>query len=271
MIDRLPDNHESPSLIVGRLAAEDGTEAPEAFELKVLVSSETADAVAEWAAGAGGLRPDPHADPASGGCYTTTTLYLDTPALDVYYRREGFARRRFRLRRYGEDGWAHLECKTKSGDLVHKQRTAVPLAEASRLAGAHAENGWAGDWFHGRIAGRGLLPASMVTYRRAAFVGSCPEGPLRVTIDRQARSRLCVDPGEWTPRRVEAGEGVDVLGGSAIVELKYLAALPLPFKTLMKNLTLHPGSVSKYRLGREALGSPTPAGAAKGAAECRTG
>jgi hypothetical protein len=51
-------------------------------------------------------------------------------------------------------------------------------------------------------------------------------------------------------------EGVDVLGSDAVLELKYLTALPLPFKSLMRSLNLHPGSASKYRRGRDAAARP---------------
>jgi hypothetical protein len=259
VIDRLPDHHESPSLLGGRLSEGDAPPPPPGFELKFLLPAEMAEAVANWALSTDGgdLRLDPHGEAALGGAYTTTTLYLDTPALDVYYRREGFARRRYRIRRYGDASWVHLERKIKSGDEVRKQRCAVPLEEAPMVA-AGGGDGWGGHWFRARIGELGLRPASIVTYRRTAFVGACAEGPLRVTIDRDARSRLCTHDGEWVPDRLRDEEGADVLGGRAVVELKYLAALPLPFKTLMKNLTLHPGTVSKYRLGREVLGSPAP-------------
>lgn len=227
----------------------------QAFELKFFLTEEGAASVAAWALDAGGMRPDPHGNPALGGCYTTTTLYLDTDALDVYYRREGYAKRRYRVRRYGDDRSVHLECKSKSGDRVSKQRCAVPLEEA-RAAGNRGGSGdWVGSWFADRVAELGLKPASMVTYRRAAFIGTSELGPIRVTIDRAARARLCEPTGEWVPSRIGDGDGPDVLGGRAIVELKYLTALPVVFKSLMKNLTLHPASVSKYRLGREALGS----------------
>lgn len=254
MSERLDDHHESPSLLGGR--TEDGVVAPAAYELKFLLPTDTAAAVAEWALGPGGLRVDPHGDSARGGRYTTTTLYLDTPALDVYHRRAGYAKRRYRLRRYGDDQHAHLECKIKNGDLVRKRRSAVPLEQVALLDGATHADEWAGGWFHLRIAELGLRPASVVTYQRAAFVGSCDEGPLRVTIDRDARSRLCRGGREWDPVRLAEDEGVEVLGDRAVVELKYLTALPLPFKMLMKNLTMYPGGVSKYRLGREAIGLP---------------
>ncbi len=251
-------DHESPSLLGGRVDGPAGAPGPQAFELKFFLPEAGAAAVAAWAIGAGGMRPDPHGDPALGGCYTTSTLYLDTDALDVYYRREGYAKRRYRVRRYGEDRSVHLECKSKSGDRVSKQRSPVPLEEACFVGRAGEVEGWGGRWFAERIAALGLRPASVVTYRRAAFIGVSEQGPVRVTIDRAARACLCGPSMGWAPELIGEGEGPDVLGGRAIVELKYLTALPLVFKSLMKNLTLHPASVSKYRLGREALGSPAP-------------
>jgi len=240
-------------LVVGRASGESG--APLAYELKFLLPADVAGQVERWAVGEGGLSADRHGDSTRGGRYTTTTTYLDTAELDVFYRREGYARHRYRVRRYGDAGEVHLECKTKKGDLVRKQRTAVKCPELAQLDGNSPQD-WPGGWFARRAAELSLRPASMVTYQRAAFVGVCAEGPLRVTVDWDARCRLCRDRDEWLPQRLEHAEGADVLGGRAIVELKYLTALPLPFKSLMRKLTLEPGGVSKYRIGREVLGLP---------------
>ncbi|MDP1660756.1 MAG: VTC domain-containing protein [Phycisphaerales bacterium] len=254
---RMDRDHESPSLLGARLDGEAGAPVLQAYEVKFFLQEEGAAVVATWALEGGGMRPDSHGNPALGGCYTTTTLYLDTDALDVYYRREGYAKRRYRIRRYGDDATVHLECKSKSGDRVSKQRSAVSIDRALAFGRAGEPGNWAGRWFAERTADLGLKPASMVTYRRAAFIGLSEQGPVRVTIDRAVRARLCGPSCGWGPEMIPEGEGPDVLSGRAIVELKYLTAMPLVFKSLMKNLTLHPASVSKYRLGREALGSPT--------------
>ena len=60
------------------------------FELKFLVTEAVAARVAEWAARH--LAPDPHAGGSREDGYRVTSLYLDTPGLDVYHRRGSFGR-----------------------------------------------------------------------------------------------------------------------------------------------------------------------------------
>lgn len=260
MSDRDALHHESPSLLSGRsggtVSADNEAAGVRAYELKFHVPDRVAVEVEAWA-NASGMSVDPHGDPARGGVYDTTTLYLDTAALDVYHRRPGYARRKYRLRRYGADTAVHLECKTKRGDLVRKERTGIAGDELSLLADTVTPEAWGGHRFHGELSQRRLLPACIVAYTRLAFIGACPEGPLRVTIDRDARSVLRTD---WSLDLLEPGEGKPVLTGHAIVELKYLTAVPLPFKELLAKLTLNPGGVSKYRLSRAALGDVGVAG-----------
>ena len=77
----------------------DAAETP-AFEVKFLLSSAEAREVERRLRGR--LAPDPHADPALGGAYRVTSVYFDTPALDVYRRSDGYRRRKYRVRRYGD-------------------------------------------------------------------------------------------------------------------------------------------------------------------------
>lgn len=288
----------SPSLV-----ARGEADAP-AFELKFLVDEPTALAIEAWARRTMSL--DPHGSPALGGAYDTATLYLDTPELDVYHRSPSYKRRKFRIRRYGSAAWVSLEQKSKRGDRVRKRRSSVPLHELGLLtalsslertrdaappaidaAGAAWTAGggesqpvgaWPGGWFGARIAGRRLVPACLVTNRRTALVGTCAEGPLRLTIDRDVRGRAC-DPApigeapglgredgpprdvEWSwrsitsspPGAVEADGAIPLLPRAAILELKFLHALPIPFKQLVRDSRLSPQSLSKYRLFRDAL------------------
>ena len=46
---------------------------------------------------------DPHADASLGNAYRIHTLYLDTAELDVFHRTASYGRRKFRLRRYGNE------------------------------------------------------------------------------------------------------------------------------------------------------------------------
>jgi hypothetical protein len=223
-----------------------------AYELKFLLDDALAAEVEAWARRR--LALDPHADPALGGAYRTTTLYCDTPEHDVYRRTGSYGRRKFRLRRYGQSAQVFLERKSKRGDRVRKRRTAVPADELALLAHPLSVTTWPGHWFHRRLLVRRLCPACHVTYDRLAFVGAGGEGPLRLTLDR----RLAGWPaGAWT--LTPAGVARPFLTGHLILEFKYRAVLPAPFKELIGAFRLGPAPVSKYRLCLEAWGlAPAP-------------
>ena len=222
-----------------------------AYELKFLLDEGRAREVEDWARGR--LALDPHGDAALGGAYRTISLYCDTPEMDVYRRAPSFKRRKFRVRRYGSAPWAFLERKSKWGDRVAKRRVAVPEDEVTMLAPPMSLLTWPGHWFHRRLVARRLGPACRVSYQRTAYVGACPEGPLRLTLDRRVRGILTP---EWNVAPFEGG--LPLLTGQVILEFKFRDALPAPFKELVADLRLSPASVSKYRLCREAWGVPSP-------------
>lgn len=233
---------ESPSL---RAKGEEGDDA---YELKFLVDEPVAQEVEGWAGRR--LTLDPHGDPALGGAYRTTSLYFDTPELDVFHRAQGFKRRKYRARRYGDLDWVFLERKNKWGDRVAKRRTPVPQAELPFLAHPMALTTWPGHWYHRQLTARRLAPACRVAYQRTAYAGDCPESPLRVTLDRRVRGILADD---WSVAPFDGG--LPILTGKVIMELKYRAALPVPFKELVADLRLSPAPVSKYRQVRLAWGA----------------
>jgi hypothetical protein len=222
-----------------------------AFELKFLLDEGRAQEIEDWARRR--LALDPHGDPALGGAYRTTSLYCDTPELDVYHRMPSYRRRKFRARRYGSAPGIFLERKSKWGDRVAKRRSALPEDELLLLAHPMSLVTWPGHWFHRRLLARRLAPACRITYQRIAYVGSCSEGPLRLTLDRRAHGILT---SEWSLALFEGG--LPLLTGQVILELKFRSALPAPFKELVTGLRLSPSTVSKYRLCREVWGVPSP-------------
>lgn len=230
----------SPSLV----AVPDGEIA--AYELKFLLPDPVAREVEAWAAARMAL--DPHADPALGNRYRVTSLYFDTPRLDVYRRADGFRRHKYRVRRYGTDRTVHLERKSKQGGRVWKHRTQIPLDRFDLLT-AGVTDVWPAPWFAAEVADRGLRPVCRVTYQRAAFVGSGPTGPIRLTTDRAAvgaaADGLHVDP---------LTDGLPLLRDEVIVEFKFLAAMPAAFKDVIERLRLRPSPVSKYRRCAAAAG-----------------
>ena len=241
----LPVDSQFPSPSLGPA----GGASRQAYELKFLLSEALAQQISQWAFARAGMQPDPHGDPQLNGAYLTTTLYLDTPQMDVYHRSPGYRSRKHRVRRYGAASWVSLECKTKRGDRLSKERSSLPELELTQLADPMSLETWPGHWFHQRLMNSNLYPACMVSYQRLAMVGSCAEGPLRLTLDRHIRG---VVASTWSAATFEGG--LPLLAGSVVLELKFLDAAPQPFKQLLAEFNLNPTSVSKYRACCEAWG-----------------
>lgn len=234
---------ESPSLALP------GAAAGPAFELKFLVNEDVAEELQAWARAR--LAPDPNGEPELDGAYHTTSLYFDTPELDVYLRTPAYKRRKFRVRRYGISPLLFLERKSKWGDRVAKRRSSISDEEVPLLAHPMSLTDWPAHWFHKRLVARRLSPACQVAYQRMAYVGACPESPLRLTFDRHVRGVLT---SEWSVNSLAAG--LPLLDRQVIVEFKFCSALPGPFKEIISELRLSPRTVSKYRLCRVAWGLP---------------
>lgn len=110
-------------------------------EVKFLVEAPIADAIRQRARSF--TLPDPHASGPHGDEYQTTTIYFDTQALDVYWRRRSYGRSKLRIRRYGDADHAFVERKLRTGQVLAKRRTRVPLADLSNLQ-APALADWSG-------------------------------------------------------------------------------------------------------------------------------
>lgn len=216
-----------------------------AYELKFLIDENRSGEILAWARQY--MAPDPHVEPSLGDAYRISSLYLDTPALDVFCHRGSAARSKFRLRRYGDESAVYLERKRKKRDCVEKRRVSVLEAETRLLQDPDTPSDWTGRWFHKRLRARRLQPICQVTYERAAYVAGDSKDPLRLTLDRRLR---CLPATEWA---VPSFHGrLDLLPGRRILELKYRGPLPALFKRAIRDLCLSPTAVSKYRLGVEA-------------------
>lgn len=216
------------------------------YEVKFLVRPLQAEQVRAWARQH--LAVDPHADGTLGDAYRIQSVYFDTDTLDVFHQAPSYKRRKFRLRRYGSEVGVYVERKTKSGDRVSKRRTLIGPEEIHRLREPIADPAWHAGWFHRRLLSRRLRPRCTVAYERIAYVGTAADGPIRLTIDRQIQCAL-TDNFEVT-----SAAGVPLLDESLILELKFRAAMPPLFKSLIAELNLNPGCISKYRLGIAAWG-----------------
>jgi hypothetical protein len=213
-------------------------------ELKFFVTQDIAAELRKWVRLE--LHPDPNAAAPGGDTYRTTTLYFDTNNLDLFFRRGSHGRAKFRIRTY--DGHtAFLERKVKAGDRILKRRSDVAESDLMRICSTTDED-WPGRWFARRLHLRGLRPVCQVVYVRTARVGQSPDGALRLTIDEEVRT-AAVDTIAFTN-----APGVEVVGGHAILELKYRGTIPPLFDQMVSEFDLHPQLMSKYRMSVRALG-----------------
>jgi hypothetical protein len=211
------------------------------FELKFLIDDNLTAYIMAWAQEH--LGPDPHRDAEFGDGYRVNSLYLDTPEFDVYHRMPGHRRRKFRLRRYGQEPLIYFEQKHKRQGLVVKKRIAVPESEIDLRLHADPDQEWGGHWFRKRVDEHLLKPVCQVIYQRFVRVTSTDEGPLRLTIDSHLKARPFA---EW---KVPLGdmEGSSLLDGKRILELKFRGAMPPKFRKLIDDYQLQFASFSKYR------------------------
>jgi hypothetical protein len=220
---------------------------PTARELKFRVPLATADRIVAWSRGH--LSHDPHGTGPFRDEYQTTSLYFDTSALDVYYRKGSFGRSKYRIRRYDAAPIAFLERKLRTKSALTKRRTPIELEGLRRLAGNGSNGPWSGSWFQQRLEMRHLRPTCQITYRRVARLVTTFDGPARLTVDCGVLARPALTD-QFVP---EAADGTRVLSGDAIVELKFLGQPPAMFRELVEIFAIEPTTISKYRLSIEAL------------------
>lgn len=219
-----------------------------ARETKFVADVDRAEAIADWMRAR--LDPDAHGQGPHGDEYTTSTLYFETEAFDVYHRRASYGRSKYRIRRYGSMDAVFLERKFRTERLLAKRRTLVPLDEIQKLGCAASNPHWDGHWFHRRIRLRRLEPIVQLSYTRIARVGQSPTGPIRVTVDTGLRILPLPDLA-FLP-----GCGLPFLEQSCIVEVKYQVAPPALFKELAAAFRLDVQKISKFRTGLRALDYP---------------
>jgi len=214
--------------------------AAHAYELKFLLPEASARELQNWAAK--NLCVDAFANSEQDASYQTTTLYLDTPAMDLLHQTQKFRGRKYRLRRYGQEPLIYLERKRRSGDRVRKRRTSVPDQDVALVAIGLGRDGQQDEWFCQKIVKHQLQPNCCVTYERAAFMKMGTTGPMRLTFDRRIRG---VRANDWSVLPVS--DGAEILNGEVICEFKFREVLPTLFQQVIEEMQLQPASVSKYR------------------------
>jgi hypothetical protein len=212
-----------------------------AYELKFELSSHDVLRMKTWARRH--LRPDPHGE---DGCYRVTSVYCDTPAFDVFHRTTGYRSSKLRLRRYGSAPFVFLERKVRKGDRVRKRRVEVAPEElpqlATYVAGTIPPPGWSAGWFLDTALKKQVAPACRVGYRRTAFFGMAGSQSVRLTIDENL---IGVPARGWEAAPLE--EGLELLPGGALLELKFQDSIPELFRGLLPELPARTARISKFR------------------------
>ncbi len=220
-----------------------------AYEMKFLLPEGAAWQLQSWAAAH--LNVDAYANSEQNNSYQTTTLYLDTAAMDLFHQPQKFRGRKYRLRRYGQEASVYLERKRRRGDRVRKRRNCVPEEELLLLETRQQRPGQPDEWFHRKVALHELRPSCCVTYERAAFMKLGITGPMRLTFDRRIRGVRAAD---WSVSPVTVG--TQILAGEVICEFKFRESVPVLFQQVIEEMQLQPASVSKYRRLMQAILNP---------------
>lgn len=185
------------------------------------------------------MRPDPFGAGTHGDTYRTQSIYFDTPDYSVFHQDAGFDVVKYRIRKYGTSPHLFFEEKNKKSGIVRKRRTRVEAASAEAVAEAAALPETA--WFRRRLEPSELKPVCQIGYERIARTAVEDGQPLRLTIDRGLRAH---GSGSLEFRDLLA-EGVEL--PISILEIKYPGALPQLFKNIIREFSLNPTRLSKYR------------------------
>ncbi len=215
-------------------------------EIKFLLDEATGIRVREWARGR--LEADEHGAGPHGDEYRVSTLYLDTPAWDVFHRRGSYGRSKYRIRRYGDEPRVFLERKLRTGSRLAKRRTDIPLESLHLLPGRDPESRDGTTWFRRRVSVRQLEPVCRVSYLRTARLANTPDGRVRMTLDYSLTASTA------DAFTIDGPGPAPLLPGHMILELKFRGPMPAVFKELADTFALSPGRASKYRTAADVLG-----------------
>jgi len=200
------------------------------------------------------MQPDRYALNRRGHRYTISSLYYDSPSLDLFLSTCEGRRNRYKLRvrSYSDDPDKPLffEIKKRSDQVVLKNRCAVSRATASRvLAGRELTENLPEDLERFRLRMRQILaePVLRVRYEREAYESRAHD-PVRLTFDYDiqyavTRSPDCSVGGESWHRTPIDG---------VVVEIKFTNTCPLWVSHLVDRLQLMHESIPKYVTSLEA-------------------
>lgn len=195
-----------------------------------------------------------------GGCYDITSLYYDTPSLELFDQAAHKVRRRYRLRvrSYGDDARAQtfFEVKHRIGDIIMKRRALVdPDTWPEVLEGTlPARDDLARD-FVARVQGLQAQPVLLVRYRREPW-RTLIDRYVRITFDTRLTYALvdpCERPGlrpvdaDWQASDDENSFADD--GPLVLIEVKVEDAAPRWLAQVIRDLGMQRRGYSKFATG----------------------
>ena len=205
------------------------------------------------------MRPDINQQ---GDCYTIRSLYFDDINDSCMQENEGGVdqRQKYRIRIYDPQGsLIRLEIKEKQRGYTKKYSCELTRQEAQMIM-----DGTLPLAFDARsplnklkiqMRCAGMVPKSIVEYRRTAFVHHA--GNVRITFDRNiSASRYCSD---FFGNNVRGVTPV-LPKGMHVLEVKYDELLPDVIASCLEIGGLNQTAFSKYYLGRLALDGQFPVG-----------
>lgn len=231
------------------------------FELKYLVSEETARAIRQFMRGY--LKPDEFAATMPGNAYPVHSLYLDSPDLHTYQAVQSGEKNRFKLRiRYysDTDKAVHFEIKRRTNDIISKMRATVRrefvhalLAgtppQLRHLVKPDGKQLVALQEFCRLMHKLRATPRSHVAYMREAWM-SPVNNSMRITFDRAVQCQ----PEFGDALTTALGATVQPFDEKVVLELKFVDRLPDWCREMIRVFGLVRGGAPKYAQGVLLLG-----------------
>lgn len=227
------------------------------FEAKYLISDVDAMAIRDhiW----------PYVDPdIHGQEYPVTSVYLDSPDLNMYHSSATGEqnRQKLRVRTYARGGSdvCYFEVKRRMNQIVKKERSVVHSESARALLrgepirpsmlvdpGRDLRNLYA---FCDIRQALQATPRTVVRYLREAYVGKMEE-PVRITFDRRL---TCLPSDRFDPVGWNASTGwLEAPGSPIVLEVKFTDAFPAWVEDMIRWLNLMRDSFAKYVVCVDAL------------------
>lgn len=212
----------------------------ERCEKKYIISKQVQETLLE--------RISDRAEPDQYGSYAISNLYYDTENYDLIRNsmEKPFYKEKLRMRSYGkaeEDSQVFVELKKKFKGIVYKRRIALSYGDAKiflkkGLTGIHIPQ--IGKEIQYFIQANPVQEKVFLSYDRKALKGIC-DNELRITFDTNIKFRqnnLLLSGSDFGQNIISQEE--------AIMEIKFLGAMPIWLSKELSNLSVFPSSFSKY-------------------------